>query len=66
MINVPRQREAEKDKVMAELSTNILDIGAVLKKKSASSIIKSALAVNEDPVVAETLRAKLIALVIEI
>ena len=52
--------------MMKEISANILDIGAVLKKKLASLNIKSALAVNEDPIVVKTLKAELIALAMEI
>ena len=61
-----RKRDIEKDKRMEEMSTNISDIGAVLKKKSRCSIIKSAPAVNVDPIVAATLKAKLFALAMEI
>ena len=61
-----RKRETEKDKRMEEMSTNISNIGAVLQKKSKCSIIKSALAVNDDPIVAATLKAKLIELAMDI
>ena len=64
--DIKRKREIEKDKQMEELSTDISDIGAVLKEKSKCSIIKSAPAVNVDPIVAATLKAKLFALAMEI
>ena len=60
-----RNRKVESDMVTTEISANISDIGAIIKKKCASSIIKMALVVNEDPVVAKTLKVKLIVLAME-
>ena len=60
-----RKRKREKDKVTETISESIADLGAILKKKVTSSIINAALKVTDNAEERASLKAKLIALALD-